>query len=269
MIRKYYRGFASMAVLLALTAVAGWSTESAATPNPNSAVFNLRVFNDCGTSTVTTNNTYPSDVWIDDFGTCTTGFANLHAWSFSEDGTNAAVFNNADCFSFSATLILTGTGNGEAATRISPWWSQNVDGRINVRLPDGEIACFGGRLPFFSFTGNYGIIYVRGTPIRLEMHYDPNSLSSSDPATVEYRVTYNSVTYSSGNLPFDMGNPAEDPPYGLWGMLNDARVGGLVQPFVGTSGPNLRATFLDIVYTACPPTSTEPTSWGKVKGLFQ
>jgi len=39
--------------------------------------------------------------------------------------------------------------------------------------------------------------------------------------------------YSSGALAFDQGNPAEDPPHGLWGLLTPFGVGGYFQPQVG------------------------------------
>ncbi len=68
-----------------------------------------------------------------------------------------------------ADLQITGLGQGEAGLRCSPWWSPNVDGRFNVRVGDGEIAVFGGRLPFYSFTGSHGINYVRGDVIHLEI----------------------------------------------------------------------------------------------------
>ena len=117
------------------------------------------------------------------------------------------------------------TGIGEAGLQVTPWWSQNVDGRFNVRSTDGEIACFGGRLPFYSFTANHGLHYVPGDLIHLEIVYDPNDLTVSDPATIEYKLSYQGTDYTSGILPFDEGNPAENPPHGVWGILNDARVG--------------------------------------------
>jgi hypothetical protein len=210
-----------------------------ATPTPNSAVLNLRVFNDFPSSTLSFTDSYPGLISIADNNTSTPpppGFANLHNWQFSENNFTPAVFNNPDGFAYSSNLTISGSGSAEAGLLVAPWWSQNVDGRLNVRIPDGEIAAFGGRLPFFSFSGTFGINYAAGDDIGLAVSYDPNSLSMADPATIEYRVTYNSVLYSSGPLAFDEGNPAEDPPHGLWGILNDARVGGYYQAFNGTAG---------------------------------
>lgn len=241
----------------------------AATPDPTSVLFNLRVFNDCPGSTVTTTNNYPSLVAIEDQGLFCNGFANLHNWHFSEDGVSEAVFNNDAHFRFSADLVISGTGNGEAGLQVAPWWSHNVDGRFNVRSTDGEIACFGGRLPFYSFTGNYGLHYVKGEVIGLEIIYTPNDLSETNPATIEYIVNYGG-SYSSGLLPFDMGNPAEDPPYGLWGMLNDARVGGYCQLFMdpGNDESGVRTEWQNIRYENLEATPVVERSWGAIKGQF-
>lgn len=214
-------------LILALTVLALGATMAAATPDINSAVIIERVFNDCPTSDLTTGNFYPGQIYISDMNMSCYGYANLHVFRLSTDGATPAVFDNDSNFRIAADMQISGPTNGEAGLNISPWWSQNVDGRFNVRIPDGEIAVFGGRLPFYSFTANYGLTYVQGTMIHLEMIYYANGLNETDPATVEYKLVYNNTAYSSGALPFDMGNPAE--PYGLWGMLNDGRVGGYAQ----------------------------------------
>jgi len=242
-----------------------------ATPIPNGAVIKTRIFNDCPGSVLTTTNMYPALISIDDTNMGCVGFANLHNWRFSEDGgATAAVFNNGDAFRFCASLVISGTGQAEAGLQVSPWWSQDVDGRLNVRTTDGEVACFGGRLPFYSFTGQHGVVYVKGTPIYLEITYRPNGLSMASPATIEYKVIYNSMTYLSGPLNFDMGNP-NDPPHGLWGMLDDARVGGHHQFFVGQSGPagNATATWREICYEPLDVVGVEEKSWSAVKHLYE
>jgi hypothetical protein len=269
MTRNRYRGV--WAAALALLAVSFATGDATNTPDVNSAVIQTRIFNDCPTSVLTTINSYPGDISIDDQVLDCGGFANLHNWRFSSDGATPAVFNNNSVFKFSANLTLSGTAEGEGGLQISPWWSQNVDGRFNVRTTDGEIACFGGRLPFYSFTGAQGVTYTKGTTIRLTITYLPNGLSMASPATIEYELLYNNTLYTSGPLPFDEGNPNEDPPYGLWGMLNDARVGGHVQPFLQGGNPNAGFTaewneikFLDLK----TPISTEESSWGRIKAMY-
>lgn len=240
-----------------------------ATPNPNSGVVLERVFNDCPASTVTTTNLYPASITISDQGSNCFGFANLHVWRFSEDGATAAQFSNNDAFSFEFDVMIDGTGHGEAGLQVRPWWSES-DGRINVRTTDGEIACFGGRLPFYSFTGAHGITYVKGTTIHLEVIYLPNSLTSVDPATIEYKATYNSVDYTSGPLAFDEGNPAEDPPHGVWGILTPAQAGGHMQVLWQAGGPNtnLTTTWSNITFNDLS-VAVEAKAWTQIKGLFR
>src|SRR5512140_3589523 len=172
-------------VATALWAVTAMAAVTAfATPVPTSAIFHLRVWNDCPTSTLTSGSTYPSNVYIHDQADCASGYANLHTWRLSTDGVDGAVFNNTDAFSLSAVCSLTGTSNGETGLQISPWWAQDSDGRFNIRVPDGEIACFGGRLPFYSFTASHGLHYTVGSIITLTMIYQPHSLTQADPATI-------------------------------------------------------------------------------------
>ncbi|HEY4759926.1 MAG TPA: PEP-CTERM sorting domain-containing protein [Thermoguttaceae bacterium] len=230
--------------------------------NINSAVIKLRIFNDDPDSLLTFGDNYPASIFIQDLKLDGDGvpfeFANLHVWHLSENDLNDAVFNNNDGFDISSNLLISGTGNGEAGLQVTPWWSQDMDGRLMVRTDSGEVVAFGGRLPFYNFTGTYGLHYVKGDTIGLEIRYEPNSLTSVDPGTIEYLVTYNNNTYSSGVIPFDQGNPFDDPPYGLWGILNDARVGGFVQPNIGVGNPEtyLRADWSSIAYNV-----PEPATW--------
>src|SRR5207245_2558206 len=113
----------------------------------------------------------------------------------------------------------------------------------------GEIACFGGALPFYSFTVNHGITYTKGTTIHLELTYHANDLTATHPASIKYRVIYNGNTYDSPELPFGEQNEAECV-HGLWGMLNDGRAGGYFQPRAN-SGAALTATWSNITYGRC------------------
>ncbi len=255
--------FAALAIVMALSASA---VDVQAVPI-NSAVLNLRIFDDCFTSNLTTSNNYPAEIWIDDDWNCASGWANFHNWSFSKDGVNPHDFANADEFTFSAIMTITGPDDAEAGLRISPWWSLNTDGRFQVRTTDGEIACFGGRLPFFSFTGTFGLNYVKGNPIWLEMVYSPNGLSLGDPATIVYNCIYEETPYTSGPLAFDEGNPAEG--HGSWGMLEPAQAGGWMQAHIGGPGGHAKVTWAEIVFTGQLTTATENDSWGGVKSLFR
>jgi hypothetical protein len=206
------------------------------TPVINSAVINLRVFNDFPNSTTSFGNNYPTSLFIRDANFQPNGWTNRHNFRLSENGFTAAVFNNDAKFSFFSDVTLSGTTeNIEGGLNFSPWWSQNVDGVFHVRAPDGEIAAFGGRLPFYSFTGSQGLTYTKGTTVGMGISYDPHSLSPSDPATIEYTLIQGANTYTSGPLAYNEGNPAEG--YGSWGNLNDGRVGGFMQTPNSWPGP--------------------------------
>jgi len=241
--------------------VAACGTNAAAI---DSAVINARVFNDDPGSTLSTTNSYPALVEISDTRTGGGGFANLHNFHLADAGVEH-VFNNGDSFAFSADLTISGGGDGEAGLQIAPWYSQNVDGRFNFRTTDGEIAVFGGRLPFYSFTGSQGISYTKGDTVRVGVLYNPKSLSPADPATIVYNVTLGGNDYTSGQLAFDEGNPAEDPPYGLWGILNDARVGGYVQVF--SSSNNLTTQWENMSFAVPEPSSMFLAGLGLVSML--
>jgi hypothetical protein len=247
---------ASTAVLALLAVLAaGVGTALADTPNPTSAVIKTRIFNDCPLSTVTTYNAYPATIAIEDSMLGCSGFANLHNWSFSTDGVNPVQFQNYSSFSISMDLQITGTTDGEGGLRISPWWSPDVDGRFNCRTTDGEIACFGGRLPFYSFTAAHGLHYVKGTTIRLQVIYKPNGLIGFAPGTIEYKVEYPIGTpYTSGPIAFDSGNPSEKEPHGQWGILTPTYVGGYVQCFLvsGNFSSEVRAIWSNVTFTGLP-----------------
>jgi hypothetical protein len=257
-------GFAGLALCTSL---------AFATQEPNGTKFRPYIFQDCPISTVTFVDAYPALVSIEDANTiCPSGFANLHDWDLSTDGgATSMLFNNGDPFKFSALLTITGEKDGEAGLRLSPWYDANgVEGRFNVRSTDGEIAVFGGRLPFYNFTATYGIHYVKGTTIYLEFTYAPNSLSSSDPGTIEYRVIYNGHLYTSGPKPFDQGNPAEDPPHGQWGLLTGGTGGGYLQSFIAGGTPGgVKATWEDQKFLKFEPVPATASTWGKVKNTYR
>jgi hypothetical protein len=240
---------------------------AAATEVPTGAAVFERVFNDCPFSILTVTNDYPTSILINDQkDNCgEVGFANRHGWRFSQDGSTAQTFANFNGFRFGCDVTISGSGEGEAGIGISPWWSQLVDGVFNLRTTDGEVACFGGRLPFYSFTGNDGVTYVKGTTVHLEIEYLPNGLSEELPGTIVY--TYDS--YTSGPLAFDMGNP--DEPYGLWGILDEAAAGGNMQMFLQDGEPdaNLQVTWENIFFEDLgDAVAVESTTWTGVKALF-
>jgi len=254
---------------VALLALAAGS--AMATPVPNSNAFFTRVFNDTPFSNLTTTDNYPTLVQIADESVAPAGWANLHTWRFSQDGFTAMEVMNQDGFAFSADVTLSGA-NGEAGLQISPWWSPLVDGRLNIRTPDGEVACFGGRLPFYSFTANHGKLYVAGTTVRMTMIYTPNNeMDLANPATIEY-IYDDGVAVTSGPIAFDEGNPFENPPHGVFGILNPAQVGGYAQfnNMSGQIGSMMTTAWGDITFQDLGTVvSTEESTFGAVKALFR
>jgi hypothetical protein len=248
------------------------SAAAFATPLPNSAVVHTRVFDDCPISILTVNNSFPVLIEIDDQNQppqpLCSGFANLHTWRFSTDGTNDIQFLNEDTFEYSCELVLNGVGEG--GLNLAPWWGPQADGLFNVRTTDGEIACFGGRMPFYTFTGAHGLVYVNNTPIMVGISYFPNGLSGASPAQVIYSIRYNAINYSSGPLNFDEGNPAEDPPHGLWGALTPWYAGGHMKMFAFPSATphGINGQWRNIQYTS-GPTSGKKSSWGELKKLYR
>jgi hypothetical protein len=203
------------------------------------------------------------------------GWANRHNFRLSDNGGIAeAVFMNEDAFYFASDVTITGTANVEGGLNLSPWWSKDVDGVMMLRTDDGMVECWGGRLPYYSFTANHidpntgvGVRYAKGTTVRLEMTYLPHGLSALDPGTIQYTYTLHDpdgagplvgYSFSTPELNFDMGNPNENPPYGLWGILNDARVGGWFMPKVNNQIPGNwgRIEFENMAYVPIP----EPAS---------
>ena len=241
-----------------------------ATPAPNSAALSLRVFDNCPLSIVTPVNNYPALISIEDvMNPACVGFANLHSWSFSEDGgATPSLFVNGSNFRMCATVAIDGPGTGEAGLRFGPWWSPLADGKFMINAESGEIACFGGRLPFYSFTVNHGLNYVKGTAIYMEMTYLAHGLSAADPATIQYRLVYNTVTYDSPVLLYNEGNVGEDPPHGLWGCLHDAMVGGYFQPRANT-GVGLTCTWRDICFENLDVVPVQNSTWGRMKVLYR
>jgi len=242
------------------------------TPSANSVVIAPRVWNDCPSSTLTTVNNYPSLVSIDDTDVDCVGWTNLHVWAFSEDGITPAIFENCSHYKFSCVFNGSGSGAGvgEGGLRLSPWWSLQADGRFMVRIGgNGEIACFGGRLPFFSFTSAYGVTYTPGTDIWMRIIYAPHALTVADPAAIMYSIYYNGVTYDSPNLAFDEGNTAEG--HGSFGETCPAQAGGFLQEPNGSGGAlfNFTAQWKNIEYMGPAATPTSNKTWGQLKGMYR
>jgi hypothetical protein len=262
----------AMGMVASNLAIAHLACPGSVTPAPVGAVITPRVWNDCPASTLTLVNNYPALISMNDTDVECVGWTNLHVWALSEDNITPAVFENCSHYKFSAVFNgnLSGAGVGEGGLRLSPWWSLLGDGRFMARIGgNGEIACFGGRLPFYSFTGAYGVTYVPGTDLGMEIWYNPRSLNVADPATITYSITHNGTVYSSGPLAFDQGNPAEG--HGEYGALTPAQVGGFLQEPNGSGGAlfNFTGQWKDIAFDATSATPASQKTWGQLKTIYR
>ena len=235
---KKMHWFGSAALLLALAAGARAATL-------NGVMINPRVFNDFPDSTLTITNNYPTLVEIkDQFNTVPMKFANRHDALLSADGGNTAfTFNNNESFDVSADVTLTAGSNSprkEAGIRVNS--SVGGDGLFIVNSDAGEIVAFGGPLPFHLFGNNaMGNGYTPGQTIGMRMIYDANA------HTIEYRVTENGTTQTSGPLTFsNLEN----------GVIDGSNVGFYGQYSPKASGDFGDAKFANIAATVVP----EPAS---------
>lgn len=235
-----------------LTACLGLAAATVAQPAINGAHPNTRVYDNFPASTLVVTNSYPALVQFSDSNLVGAGFANRHNFRLSSDGgaTNAQ-FQNSHSFSFFSDLKLSGTSgaSGEIGLQISPWWDPNGDGVLFMNGATGEVAAFGGRLPFYSFTGSQGASYTLGTTVRVGVEYAAHSNTAGDPGQIRY--WYGAL--NSGWINFDQGNPGEDPPHGLYGILSPAYVGGYMQaPGAQVGTGTLVASFSNNTYVPTP-----------------
>jgi hypothetical protein len=273
--RVCYNGLAVASfALVALTTCATFvhadpTTCPGSTPTPIGAVVTERDYDDCPSSTITTTNLYPASITVLDQNIDCFGFANRHTWSFTTDGATDAQFENCSMYRWCADVTLSGTGSGEGGLRLSPWWSPHNDGQYMINT-GGEIACFGGRIPFFSFTGAFGVHYVKGTTVHMEVIYRPGSLTISDPGTIQYNLVIGGTPYTSGPLSFDQANTGEAALHGLWGELFPAFAGGYMMGYLGQgTSVDFQGKWENICFDNYPVTPTQKSTWGHIKTLYR
>lgn len=169
---------------------------SAVVTDVNSVQIRERVFNDYPDSTLVTTNNYPSVVRFAESPFGEGGFANRHLALFSENGGASArgfSYGEAWDLSFQATISApAGFPRQEAGFYIDTLIAG--DGTFQI-TSDGEVAAFGGGMPFHTF----GIAYTAGTTATMGMKYRPGPGLGLAGATMEY--IFNGM--SSGPKLFD------------------------------------------------------------------
>ncbi len=213
----------------AVLALAGAAFANPANVNGVNEV--TRIFNDFSTSTLTVANNYPASLQVTETDFTDDGmggnFANKHNFYFSTDGGATSLdFDYGDGFqaSFDMTISTATVGQVEAG------FGGDLFGFpfFGVLSGNGEIAAFGGTLPFHSFGAG---IYSVGDTVGLRMTYRPGAGENMSPAsTMEYEYNLNGGGWISSGLKV-FGNTEGGIPsaftqlFGL-GVQNNNPIGG-------------------------------------------
>jgi hypothetical protein len=234
---RFSTPFATVAVLLSATGVLADVTAI------NSVKVQTRRFNDFPSTTLSATNSYPALVSFQESGYTGSGFANQHIASFSADGgATKYAFQNQDAFDISFNLNLA-VGSTAPRKEAGFRFDSLIGGEGFFRVAsDGEVAAFGGFLPFHSFGGS---AYTPGTTVNLRMIYRPGvGTNPGAPVSATMEYLYNGI--SSGQL--TMGNLEN-------GIINGTVDGLFVQVQPNTNNPNefANAVFSNIVVAVPAP----------------
>jgi hypothetical protein len=168
----------------------------AAVTDINSVVIQERFFNDFPGSTLTTVNNFPTDVSFTESNYGAGGFANRHNAVYSADGSTAYGLTQSDGFDISFNVLID-AGSLSPRKEGGIRFDSGITGDgLFIVASDGEVAAFGGPLPFHSFGAG---AYTAGTTAGMRVIYRPDDDTDAfdgDASTMEY--FFNGV--SSGQL---------------------------------------------------------------------
>ncbi len=207
-----------------------------------------------GRSDLTITNNGLSSIRFEDRNFTGGGFANRHHAALSIGGTPFQ-FQPTDGFRFDVDVIMEGAGGTEAGIwhGTAPFYPNSASADVGqiVMLPDnnGEIAAFGGRVPFFSNNQgeNAGMDRaVRNQTIRLTFIYD------TDAAVRNYRMAVNGVFA-----------PTKFEGVHTAGFLPDSLMGVYVQGPNGNIG-DVDVTFSNLTIIPTPASAAVLTLGGLV-----
>lgn len=207
----------SCASVVAVLMVSGAASAQVSAINGMTAI--PRYFNDRPNSNLVITNNYPSFFQIFEDNPGAGGFANGHMGAFSTNGGASAYdFNYGDAFDVIATLhindLVPFSVGGEAGFKFNLFGI----GHFGILPNNGEIAAFGGILPFHTF----GAGTWTSEDVELRMIHTPgngNGLPGgfTVPSTMEYMyslgggpwVTSGPIPFSNleGGIPDVAGNP--------------------------------------------------------------
>lgn len=212
---------------------------SGAITDVDSVLIEERVWNDFPGSTLVTTNNFPSAVVFDESAFGTGGWANKHLATLSSDGgATKHLLSNAEDFAISVDIKLEAAATSprkEAGFRFDTFGGE---GLVNI-TSDGEVAAFGGPLPFHSFGTS---AYTLGTTVNLGVIYI--APSGGSPGTIEYILE----GVSSGPLAFTNLE---------LGIINSSKVGFTLQNQVDTNnaGDFGKVTYSNFVVDVPEPAS--------------
>lgn len=219
---------------------------SAAITDVDSVLIEERVFNDFPGSTLVTTNSFPGSVVFDESAFGAGGWANKHLATLSSDGgATKHLLANAEDFAISVDIKLEAAATSprkEVGFRFDTFGGE---GLVNI-TSDGEVAAFGGPLPFHSFGTS---AYTLGTTVNLGVVY--KAPAGGSPGTIEYILD----GVSSGALAFTNLE---------LGIINSSKVGFTLQNQVdaGNPGDFGKATYSNFVIAVPEPASLALISLG-------
>jgi len=231
---------ASTLLLMPVAAIAlSGAVASGAITDVDSVLIEERIWNDFPDSTLVSTDNYPSSVVIDESAFGSGGWANKHvAWLSSDGGATKHMLANAEDFAISVDVKLEAAATAprkEVGFRFDTFGGE---GLVNI-TSDGEVAAFGGPLPFHSFGAS---AYTLGTTVTLGVVYV--APAGGSPGTIEYILD----GLSSGPLAFT--NLEQ-------GIINSSKVGLTLQNQVDTNnaGDFGKVTYSNFVVDVPEPAS--------------
>lgn len=175
-----------------------------------------RVWNDNPSSVLTVTNNYPVSVQFAETGL--NNGINRHLWYFSGDGgATEATFNNTDYWHVAMDVKIDPTPSGTPRQEAGIYFNYNGWDGVMMVASDGEVACFGYILPFWSVPNGY----TAGTTIRIGIRYFYDPVEGKNK--FEYYAGNNRVILTPGNLE--------------QGIINGTKIGAYIQHQGSASNP--------------------------------
>lgn len=163
------------------------------------------------------------------------GFANRHNAMFSTDGgATAYQFQRNEGFYIQTSVQVTGNNAPAKEAGLNFWMNRSVvdpgpvavtytdEGFFNIRNSDGEVAIFGGGLPFHSF----GNVYVNGSTVTIGLaYYAPGSIAANGAVEYFYNGVGSGIKFMDNVNDRIIPGDVNSPTFGAGGISNYALIG--------------------------------------------